>query len=78
MRDPILPYGLGGHKPRVSSAVFDPGGRFVLTAGTDNTVRRAECVVCGDLSVILALADAQLAKSRRELTEEERERFGLG
>jgi hypothetical protein len=37
----------------------------------------AECVVCGGLEDMLALADAQLAQSRRELTPEERERYGL-
>jgi WD40 repeat protein len=76
-RDPILPYGFGGHKPRLASAVFDPTGRFVLTAGTDHTVRRAECVVCGDLDDLLARARARLSESRRKLTREERERYGL-
>jgi WD40 repeat protein len=73
----ILPYGFGGHKPRISSAVFDPSGRFVLTAGTDSTVRRAECAVCRDLDAMLELARARLAGSRRPLTAEERERYGL-
>ena len=77
VRDPILPYGWGGHKPRVMSAVFDPTGRFVLTAGSDHTVRSAECVVCGDLDRLLALADAQLSESRRKLTRAEQERYGV-
>jgi WD40 repeat protein len=77
VQEPILPYGFGGHKPRVMSAVFDPSGRYVLTAATDRTVRMAECAVCGGLEDMLALADAQLAQSRRELTSEERERYGL-
>ena len=67
--------GIGGHKPRLTSAVFDPSGRYVLTAGTDGTVRRAECAVCGNLEGMLELARAQLAGSRRPLTEEERERY---
>jgi WD40 repeat protein len=75
--EPILPYGFGGHKPRVMSAVFDPTGRFVLTAGTDHTVRRAECIACGGLDQLLALADTQLAESRRALKVEEKERYGL-
>ena len=46
VQEPILPYGFGGHTPRVMSAVFDPSGRYVLTAATDGTVRRlrAPCV----------------------------------
>ena len=77
VRDPILPYGFGGHKPVLSSAVFDPSSRYVLTSGTDGTVRRAECVVCRDLAGLLDLARIQLAGSRRPLTIEERERYGL-
>jgi WD40 repeat protein len=77
VKDPILPYGFGGHGPRVSSAVFDPSGRYVLTAGTDQTVRRARCIVCAGLDELLVLADAQLAASRRKLTADERKRYGL-
>ena len=54
-----------------------PAADYVLTAGTDRTVRMTECVVCVGLEDMLALADAQLADSRRELTPEERERYGL-
>ena len=53
VRDPILPYGFGGHKPLLTSAVFDPTGRFVLTASSDGTVRTAECTVCVDLHTLL-------------------------
>lgn len=77
VREPILPYGFGGHKPPLTSAVFDPSSRFVLTASADGTVRRAECVVCRDLDGMLALARVQLAGSGRTLTTEERERYGL-
>jgi WD40 repeat protein len=77
VQDPILPYGYGGHRPRVMSAAFDPSGRYVLTAGSDRTVRRAVCVVCGGLEDLLALAEAQLAGSGRKLTADERERYGL-
>ncbi len=78
VREPILPYGFGGHKPLLTSAVFDPTSRFVLSASTDGTVRRAECVVCGDLDSMLALAKTQLMLSGRTLTADERERYGIG
>ena len=78
VRDPILPYGFGGHKPLLTSAVFDPTGRFVLTASSDGTVRTAECTVCVDLPTLLARADAQLASTGRALTREERDRYGIG
>jgi WD40 repeat protein len=74
--DPVLPFGFGGHK-LVTSASFDPTGRFVLSSSTDGTVRRAECAVCTDLDSLLRRAKAQLASSGRVLTAEERERYGL-
>jgi WD40 repeat protein len=77
VREPILPYGFGGHKGLLTSAVFDPSSRFVLTASADGTVRRAECVVCRDLSEMLRLAKAQLGASGRKLTTDEQERYGL-
>ncbi len=77
VREPILPYGFGGHKPPLTSAVFDPTNRFVLSASADGTVRRSECTVCRDLDDMLVLARTQLAASGRKLTAEERERYGL-
>jgi hypothetical protein len=61
----------------VVSATFDPTSHFVLSSSTDGTVRRAECAVCTDLDGLLERARAQLAASDRELTGEERERYGL-
>jgi WD40 repeat protein len=75
---PILPYGFGGHKAPLQSAVFDPTGRYVLTSSLDGTVRRAFCDVCAGLGELRAKVGAQLAGSGRRLTDEERERFGLG
>jgi WD40 repeat protein len=77
VRDPVLSPGFGGHESRFTSAVFDPSSRFVLTASSDGTVRRAECLVCRDLEGMLDLARVQLAETRRTLTEGERERYGL-
>lgn len=77
VRDPILPYGFGGHDAPLTSAVFDPAGRFVMTAADDGTVRRAKCVVCRDLAGMLDLADAQLEAGGRSLAPDERARYGL-
>jgi WD40 repeat protein len=74
--EPILPYGFDSD-PLVTSSSFDPTGRLLLSASTDGTVRRGECAVCTDLDELLELAGAQLESSGRELTAEERERYGL-
>lgn len=76
-RDPLLPFGFGGHRGLLTSASFDPTGAFVLSSSMDGTVRLATCPVCTDLDTMLARAEAQLAASGRELTAEERERYGL-
>ena len=64
---PVLPYGFGGHEAPLTSAVFDPAGRSVLSASLDGTVRTAECTVCYDLDELLSRAKAQLAESGRQL-----------
>jgi len=74
---PILPYGFGGHTAPLTSAVFDPAGRTVLTASRDGTVRTAQCEVCRGLDDLLEMTRAQLAGTGRMLTAEERERYGL-
>jgi deazaflavin-dependent oxidoreductase (nitroreductase family) len=77
VRAPVLAPGFGGHQSRLTSAMFDPSSRFVLTASADGTVRRAECLVCRDLDGMLDLARLQLAEIGRTLTQAERERYGL-
>jgi WD40 repeat protein len=59
---------LAGHKAAFLSAVFSPDGKYVATASADGTAR------------IWPLDPVSLALSRkpRELSPEERERFGIG
>jgi WD40 repeat protein len=66
---------LQGHEGPVTAATFDSSGKTIVTGGVDGTVRRYECVICGELDELLVLADERLAATGRELTEEERERY---
>ena len=52
---PLLRFGLGGHTRPLTSAVFDPGSRVVLTAGLDGTVRTYRCSVCGGIGELLPI-----------------------
>jgi WD40 repeat protein len=58
---PLFPFGLGGHVGPLTSAVFDPGSRVILTASLDGTVRTYRCLLCGGVDDILALAQSRLA-----------------
>jgi WD40 repeat protein len=60
-KTPLLPFGLGGHTRPLTSAVFDPSSRVVLTAGLDGTVRTYGCRLCGGIDELLPLAEARLA-----------------
>lgn len=59
---PLLPFGLGGHVRPLTSAVFDPSGRVVLTASEDGTVRTYPCEICGGIDELLPVAEARLAR----------------
>jgi WD40 repeat protein len=65
---------LQGHEGPVTAAGFDRSGR-VVTGGVDGTVRVYTCNVCGGLDELVELADRRLAKTGRELTPDERERY---
>jgi WD40 repeat protein len=66
---------LQGHEGPTTAAVFDPTGKVIYTGGADGTVRRYRCQVCGDLSDLRVLADARIAATRRQLTDDERARY---
>jgi WD40 repeat protein len=51
---------MSGHRPVVRTALFEPDSRRIITAGTDGTVRRYTCEVCGHLPSLLALARARI------------------
>lgn len=57
-RDPLFPFGLGGHTRPLTSAVFADDSRTVLTAGRDGTVRTYRCLLCGRIPELLAQAPA--------------------
>jgi WD40 repeat protein len=63
---PLLPFGLGGHLRPLTSAVFGPDSRTVLTASQDGTVRTYRCEICGGIDELLPLADRRLAATTNE------------
>jgi WD40 repeat protein len=65
---------LQGHDGPVTAAGFERSGR-VITGGVDGTVRVYTCGLCRGLDDLVALADRRLARTGRELTPEERERY---
>jgi WD40 repeat protein len=70
-----LVYYLRGHEGRVRTAFFVPGGHRVVTASDDGTLRTYRCDICGDLAVLVRLAERRLARTGRMLTSAERRRF---
>ena len=65
---------LRGHEDWVGSAQFAPDGKTVVTASGDRTARLWRCMVCGPVDELAA----QLQKAiGRDLTEDERRRYGV-
>jgi WD40 repeat protein len=54
---------LHGHTAQLTAASFSPDGKQILTASKDGSVRLYDCVVCGDLATLEAVAEARLARS---------------
>jgi WD40 repeat protein len=53
--------GLAGHVRPLTSAVFTPDSRTVLTGSLDGTVRTYRCRLCGGLGELRRLAQARLS-----------------
>jgi WD40 repeat protein len=70
-----LVFPLTGHDARLTSASFAPGGRSILTSSRDGTVRVYDCEVCGTVDELVAVAEARLEQTGRELTPAERELY---
>jgi len=67
-------YVLRGHEDTVGSAQFSPDGKWVVTASKDKTARLWRCEVCRPIEELAT----QLRKAiGRDLTAEERRRFGV-
>jgi WD40 repeat protein len=66
---------LKGHNGPVTAVAFSADSRNVLTGGDDGTVRRYRCELCGGIDELLAIADAGLRGTGRELTSTERARY---
>lgn len=65
---------LRGHEDGVTSAQFAPDGKTLVTASEDKTARLWRCEVCRPVDELAA----QLQKTiGRDLTDEERRRFGV-
>ncbi len=65
---------LHGHKNSVLNAQFAPDGKSIVTAGVDNTARLWFCNVCRPIDEIAAELKHRVG---RDLTDEERRRFGV-
>jgi hypothetical protein len=72
-RFPKAPCGSPG-APRIRSARFDSTGERVLLTDEGGAVRSYTCRECGDADGLMELADDRV---ERELTDREREDFGL-
>jgi WD40 repeat protein len=72
LADPFLRGPLRGP---VTTAVFTPDGRRIVTASGDGTVRVFQCTACGSIDELIRLARARLASLERTLTEAERLRY---
>jgi WD40 repeat protein len=70
-----LSFYLRGHEGKLTTVAFAPDGKQIVTGGVDGTVRLYRCDVCGGVDDLVALADARLARTGRELTDAERERY---
>jgi WD40 repeat protein len=64
-----------GHTGRLTSASFSPGGQLVVTTSVDGTAGTYSCLICAPLPALVEAARAELARTGRELTAEERERY---
>ena len=65
---------LRGHEGGVRSAQFAPDGKWVVTASGDETARLWRCVVCRPVDELAAELQKAIG---RELSDEERRRFGV-
>ena len=63
-------YTLTGHSDVIHSAVYSPDGKRIMTASSDQTIR----VYTTDIEELLAIAKS---RATRQLTVEERERYGI-
>ena len=75
VRDPLFPKGISG-RAGMTSVVFDPSSRSILSAGAEGALRSYPCTICGDLDELLVLARARLAATGRTLTSSERQQYG--
>ena len=65
---------LHGHEDRVVNAQFAPNGKSIVTASRDSTARLWSCDVCRPIEEIAAELKRRVG---RNLTDEERRRFGV-
>ncbi|MCG7755883.1 MAG: hypothetical protein LZF63_04400 [Nitrosomonas sp.] len=63
-----------GHKDEVFNAQFSPDGKSIVTASYDKTARLWPCDICRPIDEIAAELQRRIG---RDLTEEERRRFGV-
>jgi WD40 repeat protein len=59
----------------VTAAMFDPSGLRIVTGDRGGGVGTYKCGVCGGLDELMALAERRLARTGRQLTAAERERY---
>ena len=72
LSDPFL---RGPARGPVSTVLFTPDGKRLVTASGDGTVRTYLCRVCGGITELMSLAETRLDQLRRGLTDAERRLF---
>ena len=65
---------LRGPRSQLTAAAFTDD-RTIVTSEADGTTRKAVCNECGSLDELVAIAEARLERTGRQLTPEERQRY---
>jgi WD40 repeat protein len=68
---------LRGNAAVLTGAMFDPTGRWIITTNRAGGIRSYGCQVCGPIGELVPLAEEYVETIGRELTDEQRQDFGI-